>query len=77
MFGGEFDRQWDKAQRRHERFSKFVIGFIVVVFVLVILSWIVMGVTAVKVVGEVESQGLKPLIERIWCGPQEPKCLSK
>lgn len=77
MFGGNFDRDFARRARRADRFSKFVMGFIIFTFVMVVIGWIVMGWIAVNMVDKVEAEGLKPMIERMWCGPKKPECLSK
>lgn len=65
-----FDKQFDRMQR----FISFFIGF---VFVLIVLSFIAIGVIAYKAVDSVQdedwSSGIKPVIERLWCG--KPGCL--
>jgi hypothetical protein len=50
--------------------SKFVFGFIAVVFVLVIVWYLFVGVVAVKTFSYVDEYGMKNAVERVWEGKQ-------
>lgn len=58
---------------------KFVSVFIAAVFVIIILFWIGAALVTYTVAGKAADQdwsgGIKPVIERLWCG--EPGCLDK
>jgi hypothetical protein len=75
MFGGDYDKELKKRQKRFDMMSKFVMFFIIAVFVVVMISWIAMGWVAINLADEVDAQGLKPVAERIWCGRKKPNCL--
>ena len=47
---------------------KLVPAFIVFCFVAVIVSWIFLAVTGVKVLNTVNDKGLKSVVERVWEG---------
>jgi len=58
--------------------SKFVIGFIVFCFIMVLAWWGFigfLGYKTVSVVGSDEFHGVKPIIEKAWCGKEG--CLDK
>lgn len=67
-------RDFDKRFNRMRRFVSFFIGF---VFLLIVCYFIAMGVIAYKAVDAVQSEdwsgGIKPVIEKLWCG--KPGCL--
>jgi threonine/homoserine/homoserine lactone efflux protein len=68
----DFDRSFNRMQ-------KIIKWFIGTVFVLILASWVGYGYlayTAAKAVSEQDtSHGIKPILEKIWCG--EPGCLGK
>jgi hypothetical protein len=48
--------------------------FIVIVFIVILGWWCFVGYLAVKVSNDVDfSHGIKPAIEKIWCG--SPGCM--
>jgi hypothetical protein len=53
---------------------KVVPWFIGFVFVLILLYWIVVGVILVKSADAINEQGLRGVIERIWCGKEAKDC---
>lgn len=65
---------FDKSFRRQQRFVKFFIG---AVFVLILCFWIGLAFVAYKTTDAAINQdwsgGIKPVIERLWCG--KPGCL--
>ena len=67
-------RDFDKRFNRMQRFVSLFIGF---VFLLIVGYFIVMGVIAYKAVDAVQAEdwsgGIKPVIEKLWCG--KPGCL--
>lgn len=68
----DFNRNFRVMQR-------VVWGFIALVFILIMCYFIAVGVLAYKAVtlaGDADwSGGVKPVVERIWCG--KPGCLDK
>lgn len=66
----DFDKSFKRMQR-------LVFGFIAFVFALIVLYWIVIGVIVVKTATVASEQdysgGIKPVIEKIWCG--KPGCM--
>jgi len=65
-----FDSDFTKFDRRFDFMSKFVFGFIAVVFVLVIVWYLFVGVVAVKTFSYVDEHGMKNAVERVWEGKQ-------
>ena len=75
---GNTMKAWDTDfDKRFNRMSRFVTWFISSIFVLILCLLIGVGVLtykAVTVAGEQDwSAGIKPVIERLWCG--KPGCL--
>ena len=74
------NRPWDpladfeKSQKRFNFVFNAVLVINAVIFVAVVAFIVFVGVTAIGAVDEVQSVGLKAVIERIWCGPGA-KCL--
>ena len=59
-------------------FSKIVVGFIVFTFIVILAWWGFigfLGYKTVSVVGSDEFHGVKPIIEKAWCGKEG--CLDK
>ena len=52
---------------------KVVPIFIAFVFILIITMWILGGVLVYKTAGAVEKDGVRGVIEKVWCGEQ-PNC---
>lgn len=50
---------------------KIVPWFIGFVFICILTGWIVFGVIASKVFSEVSDEGLKSVVENVWCGKQQ------
>ena len=46
---------------------------IIWIFILYIFCFIGLVFCIVQVVSEIESKGLKPIVEKIWYGPQKEK----
>lgn len=65
---------FDKSFKRMRR---LVFGLIAFVFTLIVLYWAVLGYVVVKTATVASEQdysgGVKPVIEKLWCG--EPGCL--
>ena len=49
-------------------FSKIFPWFFFAVFALIIGGWIVTGYVVVKGVGAIDENGLKGVVEQVWCG---------
>ena len=71
----DFDRRFQQSQRRFDIMFRVVTTVIALGFVAIVAFWIFAGFVAVKAVGEVEQQGVKGIVEQIWCGNNNPKCL--
>ncbi len=60
---------FDKSFNRMQRFVSFFIGFVIL---LLVCFFIAMGVIAYKAVDAVQAEdwngGIKPVIEKLWCG---------
>lgn len=52
---------------------KIVPYFIALVFVFIVCSWIFMGVIAYKGATSINENGVKGVVEQLWCGKQ-PDC---
>lgn len=52
---------------------KFAPIFIVVVFLIVIVSWIFYGVIGFKLYKEIDKNGAKSIVERVWNGTDTTK----
>ena len=68
------DTEFAKANKRFNLIFRIAIGSIAVVFIVTVAFWVLVGTVAVKSADEVEKVGLKAVVERIWCGPDN-KCL--
>lgn len=60
----DFDRDFN-------RMRTFVKVFFILIFVSIISIWIFGAVLAYKVVDTVGEQGLKNVVEQVWCGKDE------
>jgi hypothetical protein len=70
----DFRSQFDKDKARFDMMFKVAMTFIMITFVVILLYWIIVGYLAVKVSSNVDfSQGIKPVIETLWCG--KPGCM--
>jgi hypothetical protein len=74
---GKMMKSWNSDfDKRFNRMQRFVTWFIGGVLVLILCIWVggaVLAYTAVTVAGEQDwSGGIKPVIERLWCG--KPGC---
>jgi len=49
--------RWERMEKQHKRFEHLVIGFIIFVFVLIIISYVFYGFIAYKVVENPEMIG--------------------
>ena len=65
---------FDKQRRTFNVMFKAVSAFIIVVFFCIIAAWITVGVYAVKASDQIETRGLKAIVEDVWCG-KGSKCL--
>jgi hypothetical protein len=71
MNRSSFDRKrFDSDFSKFDFMSKFILGFIAVVFVLVIVWYLFIGTVAVKTFSYVDEHGMKGAIERVWEGKQ-------
>ena len=75
MFNSDFDRRFQQSQRRFDIMFRIVATIIALSFVGIVAFWIFAGTVAFKAVGEIEHQGVKGLVEQIWCGKEKPDCL--
>ncbi len=70
-------RQRGKTVSRFNQIRRFVLWFVGVVYVLILSVWIVGAVLLYKAASLASEQdfsgGIKPVIERLWCG--KPGCL--
>jgi len=64
-----FQTNFDRSQRTFNIMFRIAATMIALTFVGIFLFWAFVGFTAVKAADEVEQKGLKAVIERIWCGP--------
>lgn len=74
MFNSQdFDRRFKQSQRRFDFMFRIVATFIVLTFVGIICFWVFAGVLAVKAVDQVGDQGVRGVVESLWCG-KSPDC---
>lgn len=59
---------FNKFDRDFNRMQKWVIRFIVTVFVLIIVSWITQIVLAVRGYNMIQTKGLKSIVHELWMG---------
>lgn len=52
---------------------KLVPIFIVIVFLIVFASWIIYGIVGVRLYKEIDKNGAKSVVERIWNGQDTTK----
>lgn len=75
MFGGNFNRHFEKARHRHNMMSRIVMTMIIITFIAIISWWVFVGVIAVNALNQVDQHGIKVVVEQIWCGKDSPNCL--
>lgn len=72
MFNSQdFDRRFKRSQRRFDIMFNIVATFIGLGFVATVIFWIFAGVLAVNTVDQVGDQGIRGVIEKLWCGKTE------
>lgn len=49
---------------------KLVMSMIIFTFICIVAYYVVLGVIAVKLSSSIEKNGLKNVIEKVWCGEQ-------
>lgn len=59
---------WSNFDKDFNRMRTFIKVFSGIVFVLMISIWIFGAVLTYKVVDQVNEQGLKGVVEQVWCG---------
>jgi hypothetical protein len=69
----DFDRRFKQSQRRFDFMFRIVATVIALTFVGTILFWIFAGYVAVKTVDQVGDQGVRGVVEQLWCG-KNPDC---
>lgn len=70
-FRDDFRSEFEKEKKRFNVVWNLIMGFIAVIFFVVISLWIVGLIAGVKVFSEVQNDdfpGAKHYIERLWCG---------
>lgn len=77
MFGGEFDRRFERARKRHDMMFRIVMTIIVITFIAIISFWIFAGTVVIKAMNQVEQHGVRGVVEQIWCGKDQPNCLEQ
>lgn len=70
----QFNRDFDRSRRRFNIFFTVVSSVIVLMFVAMIAFYVFVGTVAVSVADDVKTDGVRAVIERLWCGPNN-KCL--
>ena len=69
----DFDRRFNQSQRRFDFMFRVVATIIALVFVGIVCFWIFAGALAVKAVDQVGEQGVRGVVEQLWCG-KSPDC---
>lgn len=67
----DFNTRFQQSQRRFDIMFRVVSTLIAVVFVCIVLFWIGMGVLAVKTVDSVGENGVRGVVEQLWCGKNQ------
>lgn len=62
----DFGREYDV---RFKVLFRIAVGIIITSFLFTLGTLIFMGVVAYKAGDEIQEKGLKSVVERIWCGP--------
>ena len=76
-FNREFDSfssDFARSRRRFNIFFTVVSSVIALMFVAMIAFYVFVGTVAVSVADDVKTDGVRAVIERLWCGPNN-KCL--
>lgn len=68
-----FARDFDWHQKIFRVIFTVATVSIVTIFIAIISFYIILGTAAVKSADAIEKDGLKAVIERVWCG-QDSKC---
>ena len=66
-----FDREFERMQKRGNWLFTIVPIFIGVVFCMIVAWYVFIGYVAVKTVDQVDKHGLKSVVERVWEGPKD------
>lgn len=74
MRQSEFNREFGKSRKRFDIIFRSVAGVIVLGFIGIIVGWIFVGTAIYQAAAVVEEDGLKNVVENIWCG-KDQKCL--
>lgn len=75
MLNNDFDRHFRQSQRSFNIMFRIIATIVFLAFIVIIGFWIFAGTMAVKAAGEIEQQGVKSVVEQIWCGKDKPDCL--
>ncbi len=67
-------RHFEVTKRRHDRLFRFVSVMIVLTFIATLLGWLFVGILVYDTATEIENQGIKGVVEQLWCGKQNPNC---
>ena len=55
-------------EKNFKRTQRFIMGFIVFAFFVIVCYWIFMGVAIYKASNTIEKDGLQGVIHNVWCG---------
>jgi hypothetical protein len=64
----DFDRRFKQSQRRHDIMFRVISTIVALTFVGIVCFWIFAGVLAVNAVDQVGEQGVRGVVEQLWCG---------
>lgn len=64
----EFDRNFAKSQRNFNIMFRVIATIVALGFVGIVCFWIFAGVLAVKAADQVGEQGVRGVVEQLWCG---------
>lgn len=71
----DFHNDFRRSQRTHRIMFRIIATLIALTFVGIVAFWIFAGTMAVKAVGQIEEQGVKGIVEQIWCGKNDSGCM--
>ena len=70
-----FKRNKNQFQKRHDFMFNIIATIIMVGFVGIVVFWVWVGATLVQSAGAIQEQGLKSVIESVWCGKNNKNCI--
>lgn len=70
----DFHQRFDRSQRRFDLMFRAIATMIGMVFVGIIVFWIAVAVLAFNAADTVQDQGVRGLVQQLWCGKNATDC---